>query len=77
MFSHADISPNKVIFVQCFSVARCCTDVFFVQKFTVGANNIFDNDPAVCLNTCGSTNMSAVVHDLPGTVAYFKVSYLH
>ena len=46
-------------------------------RFTVGANNIFDNDPAVCLNTCGSTNMSAVVHDLPGTVAYFKVSYLH
>ena len=34
-------------------------------KFTLGANNIFDNDPAVCLNTCGSTNMSAVVHDLP------------
>ena len=45
--------------------------------FTVGANNIFDNDPAVCLNTCGSTNMSAVVHDLPGVVAYFRVSYLH
>ncbi|MFC1606173.1 TonB-dependent receptor domain-containing protein, partial [Pseudomonadota bacterium] len=46
-------------------------------RFTVGANNLFDEDPAVCLNTCGSTNMSAVVHDLPGVVAYFKVSYLH
>ena len=46
-------------------------------RFTVGANNVFDNEPAVCRNTCGSTNMSAVVHDLPGIVAYFKVSYLH
>ena len=46
-------------------------------RFTLGANNIFDNDPGVCLNTCGSTNMSAVVHDLPGTVAYFRISWLH
>ncbi len=46
-------------------------------RFTVGVNNLFDNDPSVCLNTCGSTNMSAVVHDLPGRVGYFRISYLH
>lgn len=44
---------------------------------TIGANNIFDNDPAICLNTCGSVNMSPVVHDLPGTVGYVRISYRH
>lgn len=42
--------------------------------FTVGANNIFDNDPAVC-DSCGSINMSPVLHDLPGTVGYVRVTY--
>lgn len=46
-------------------------------RFTIGANNVFNSDPSVCLNTCGSTNMSAVVHDLPGTVGYFRVSWVH
>ncbi|GLS26021.1 TonB-dependent receptor domain-containing protein [Marinibactrum halimedae] len=41
---------------------------------TVGANNIFDNDPSVCDDACGSTSMSPVVHDLPGTVAYLRLS---
>ena len=27
-------------------------------RFTVGVNNVFDNDPAICLNTCGTINMS-------------------
>ena len=40
---------------------------------TLGANNIFDNDPAVC-DSCGVINMSPVVHDIPGTVLYFKLS---
>ena len=43
----------------------------------IGANNIFDKDPAVCLNTCGSINMSPVLHDLPGTFAYVRVTYRH
>jgi iron complex outermembrane receptor protein len=49
------------------------------EGFTIalGANNIFDKDPAVCLNTCGSTNMSNVLHDLPGTFGYVRVTYRH
>jgi iron complex outermembrane receptor protein len=46
-------------------------------RFTLGINNVFEEDPSVCLNTCGSTNMSAVVHDLPGRFGYFRVSFLH
>lgn len=46
-------------------------------RFTLGVNNLFDEDPAVCRNTCGSTNMSAVVHDLPGQFGYFRVTYRH
>ncbi len=46
-------------------------------SITIGANNLFDNDPSVCLNTCGSVNMSPVVHDLPGTVGYVRVTYRH
>ncbi|MDT8321782.1 MAG: TonB-dependent receptor [Xanthomonadales bacterium] len=42
--------------------------------FTVGANNIFDNDPGVC-DSCGSINMSPVLHDLPGVVGYVRISY--
>lgn len=42
--------------------------------FVVGANNIFDVDPAVC-DSCGVINMSPVVHDLPGTVGYVRLSY--
>lgn len=47
--------------------------------FTIalGARNVFDKDPAVCLNTCGSINMSPVLHDLPGTFGYLQVSYRH
>ncbi len=41
--------------------------------FTVGLNNIFDEDPPVL---DGSTiGMSTVVHDLPGRVGYIRVSY--
>lgn len=41
--------------------------------FTVGANNLFDEEPPVC-GSCGSTNMSAVAHDLPGTLGYLRMS---
>ena len=49
------------------------------EGFTIalGARNVFDKDPAVCLNTCGSINMSPVLHDLPGTFGYLQVSYRH
>ena len=49
------------------------------EGFTIalGANNIFDKDPAVCLNTCGSTNMANVLHDLPGTFGYLRLTYRH
>ena len=49
------------------------------EGFTIaiGANNIFNKDPAVCLNTCGSINMSPVLHDLPGTFGYLRLTYRH
>ncbi len=40
---------------------------------TLGANNVLDNDPATC-DSCGVIGMSPVVHDIPGVVAYLKVS---
>ena len=44
-------------------------------KITVGANNIFDNDPTVCdPGVCGSTSISGTVHDIPGVFGYFRIS---
>lgn len=40
-------------------------------SITLGANNLFDTDVDAC-DACGATNISAVVHDLPGTVAYLR-----
>jgi len=40
----------------------------------IGFNNIFDEDPPLC-DPCGSTNMSIVSHDLPGTIGYLRVTY--
>lgn len=47
----------------------------FEDKFSItfGANNVLDNDPAVC-DACGSIGMSPVIHDLPGVVAYLRLS---
>jgi len=39
----------------------------------LGINNLFDEDPPVC-DSCGVINMSPVVHDLPGTVGYVRLS---
>lgn len=44
-------------------------------SITVGANNLFDNDPPTCRNSCGVIGMSPVAHDLPGTLGYLRVSY--
>ena len=40
----------------------------------LGFNNVFDEDPPLC-DPCGSTNMSLVSHDLPGTIGYLRVTY--
>jgi iron complex outermembrane receptor protein len=42
--------------------------------FTIGFNNIFDEDPPLC-DACGVIGMSPVSHDLPGRVGYVRVSY--
>jgi len=42
---------------------------------TLGFNNVFDEDPPVCV-TCG-VGMSRVAHDIPGTVGYLRVTYRH
>ena len=39
-----------------------------------GVNNVLDEDPSVC-DSCGVINMSPVVHDLPGRVAYARLSF--
>ena len=40
----------------------------------IGFNNLFDEDPSTC-DSCGVIGMSNVVHDLPGTVGYVRVTY--
>jgi iron complex outermembrane receptor protein len=40
----------------------------------LGFNNLFDEDPPVC-DDCSGPGMSIVVHDIPGTVAYLRVTY--
>jgi iron complex outermembrane receptor protein len=40
----------------------------------LGFNNLFDEDPPVC-DECGGPGMSIVVHDMPGTVGYLRVTY--
>jgi iron complex outermembrane receptor protein len=40
----------------------------------LGFNNLFDEDPSTC-DACGVIGMSNVVHDLPGTVGYLRVTY--
>ena len=39
---------------------------------TLGANNLLNNDPAIC-TACGIVNMSLVAHDLPGVVGYLRM----
>jgi iron complex outermembrane receptor protein len=40
----------------------------------LGFNNLFDEDPPAC-DDCGGPGVSIVVHDIPGTVAYLRVTY--
>ena len=39
----------------------------------LGVNNLFDEDPPLC-DSCGVISMSPVVHDLPGSVGYFRLA---
>ena len=44
------------------------------MTFTVGFNNVLDEDPPVCQN-CGVIGFNPVVHDIPGRVGYVRFSY--
>ncbi len=49
---------------------------FMDEAYTIalGFNNIFDEDPPPC-DDCGGPGVSIVVHDIPGVVAYLRVTY--
>lgn len=61
MFTDLQVRYNPAILDDALTVA-------------VGFNNLFDEDPPLC-DPCGSTNMSLVAHDLPGTIGYIRVTY--
>jgi iron complex outermembrane receptor protein len=44
------------------------------MTFTLGFNNVLDEDPPVCQN-CGVIGFNPVVHDIPGRVGYVRFSY--
>ena len=44
------------------------------MTFTIGFNNLLDEDPAFC-DACGVIGMSPVSHDLPGRVGYVRFTY--
>ncbi|MDH3904133.1 MAG: TonB-dependent receptor [Gammaproteobacteria bacterium] len=44
------------------------------MTFTLGFNNVLDEDPPVCQN-CGVIGFNPVVHDIPGRVGYLRFSY--
>lgn len=44
-------------------------------RFSLGSNNVLDEDPETCANACGIIGMSPVAHDLPGRTLYFRASY--
>lgn len=63
--------------------SRVFTDVQFRYRLpwqddritgVLGANNVLDEDPAIC-DSCGVIGMSPVVHDLPGTVVYAQLQF--
>lgn len=49
---------------------------FMDEALTIalGFNNLFDEDPPPC-DDCGGPGVSIVLHDIPGTVAYMRVTY--
>jgi iron complex outermembrane receptor protein len=60
-----------------FTDLRLSWNPSFVDEaltFTLGFNNVLDEDPPVC-QSCGSQGFNPVVHDIPGRVGYVRVSY--
>ncbi len=49
---------------------------FMDEALTIalGFNNLFDEDPPAC-DDCGGPGVSIVVHDIPGRVAYLRMTY--
>lgn len=41
---------------------------------TIGANNVFDNNPDGCVS-CALNGFAQTVHDVPGVLAYFRLSF--
>ena len=49
----------------------------FVDKrfqFTVGVNNVFNQDPPGCFS-CGVNNYDPTTYDVPGQFGYARISY--
>ncbi len=61
VFTDLQVRYNPAIAEDAFTIA-------------VGFNNLFDEDPSTC-DACGVIGLSNVVHDLPGTVGYVRVTY--
>ncbi len=43
-------------------------------EFAIGANNIFEEDTPGCFS-CDVNNMDPSVYDVPGRLAYIRLSY--
>jgi len=61
MFTDLQIRYNPAILDEALTIA-------------LGFNNLFDEDPPAC-DDCGGPGVSIVVHDIPGTVSYLRVTY--
>ena len=61
MFTDLQVRYNPAIMDEALTIA-------------LGFNNLFDEDPPAC-DDCGGPGVSIVVHDIPGTVAYLRVTY--
>jgi iron complex outermembrane receptor protein len=75
-FDEMDNDGNKLDSVT-FTDLRLSWNPRFVDDgltFTLGFNNVLDEDPPVC-QACGVIGFNPVVHDIPGRVGYLRVSY--
>jgi len=61
LFTDLQIRYNPAILDEALTIA-------------LGFNNLFDEDPPAC-DDCGGPGVSIVVHDIPGTVSYLRVTY--
>ena len=61
MFTDLQVRYNPAIMDDALTIA-------------VGFNNLFDENPPAC-DDCGGPGVSIVVHDIPGTVGYLRVTY--